>query len=448
MYSLEVRLKRRLLVGVLLVGIVLGIAVRTQVNRQQRELLDYQLEQVARAMLLSDLQDLQAWDDDPALHLDMQIWDRSGNRLYRSSTQIGLGADTSPGFSVLPSGPQADAVILRVFTLKGAERTIQVMHSRELRRALTRDAEIQVLLPTLLAVLMVAIMVGASIRKGLEPIRELDEELSQRDVASLKPVSLVHAPAELARVVRTFNRLLLQLDASLQAHKRFIANAAHELRTPITALRLEVDNLAHGEDPVQVKEAVRRLTMGVHRAQRLLQQMLTLARLEGRTNSQPWTSVDLAGLAQESMMELSALGSQRGIEFAFDASGSTAVQGNPNDLRLLFDNLLGNALKFSPPNTSVALSIHQQGDAVILLLRDHGPGIAPALRERVLMPFVRSNPAIEGSGLGLTIALEVIQSHGATLQLEDPPEGSGLQVRVRFPLNRLAPPPENEKNQA
>ncbi|MCM2296245.1 HAMP domain-containing sensor histidine kinase [Rhodoferax sp.] len=448
MYSLEARLKRRLLVGVLLVSVVLGIAVRTEVNRQQREMLDYQLEQVARAMLLSDLQDLQAWDDDPALHLDMQIWDRAGNRLYRSSTQIGLGADTRPGFSVLPSGPQADAVILRVFTLKGTERTIQVMHSRELRRALSRDAELQVLLPTLLAMLFVAIMVGATIRKGLEPIRELDEELSQRDVASLQPVSLVHAPVELDRVVRTFNRLLLQLDASIQAHKRFIANAAHELRTPITALRLEVDNLAHGEDPVQVKGAVRRLTIGVHRAQRLLQQMLTLARLEARTNSRPWTSVDLVGLAQESMMDLSVLGSQRGIEFAFEASGSTVVQGDPDDLRLLLDNLLGNALKFSPPNTSVELSIHQQGDAVILLLRDHGRGIAPALRERVLMPFVRSNPAIEGSGLGLTIVFEVIQSHGATLQLEDPPEGQGLQVRVSFGVNRPVLQTENQKNQA
>ncbi|MDD3937058.1 HAMP domain-containing sensor histidine kinase [Rhodoferax sp.] len=448
MYSLEARLKRRLLVGVLLVSVVLGLAVRTEVNRQQREMLDYQLEQVARAMLLSDLQDLQAWDNDPALHLDMQIWDRAGNRLYRSSAQIGLGADTSPGFSVLPSGPQADAVILRVFTLKGAERTIQVMHSRELRRALSRDAEFQVLLPTLLAMLFVAIMVGATIRKGLEPIRELDEELSQRDVASLQPVSLVHAPVELDRVVRTFNRLLLQLDASIQAHKRFIANAAHELRTPITALRLEVDNLAHGEDPVQVKGAVRRLTMGVHRAQRLLQQMLTLARLEARTNSRPWTSVDLVGLAQESMMDLSVLGSQRGIEFAFEASGSTVVQGDPDDLRLLLDNLLGNALKFSPPNTSVELSIHQQGDAVILLLRDHGPGIAPALRERVLMPFVRSNPTIEGSGLGLTIVFEVIQSHGATLQLEDPPEGQGLQVRVSFGVDRPVLHTENQKNQA
>ena len=446
MVSLESRLKSRLLLGVLLVGIVLAIAVRTQVNRQQRELLDYQLEQVARAMLLSDLQDLQAWDDDPALHLDMQIWDRAGNRLYRSSAQIELGSDTRPGFSVLPSGPQADAVMLRVFTLNGAERTIQVMHSRELRRALTRDAELQVLLPTLLAMLIVAVLVGTSIKKGLEPIRELDEELSSRDAASLEPISLKHAPAELARVVRTLNRLLQQLDASMQAHKRFIANAAHELRTPITALRLEVDNLAHGQDPAEVRATANRLKMGVQRAQQLLQQMLTLARLEGHTHPQAWTTVDLERLAQDSMMDLSALGSPRGIEFAFESSGSTLVQGDANDLRLLLDNLLGNALKFSPQNATVELSLHQHGEALVLLLRDHGPGISQALRERVFLPFVRTNPAIDGSGLGLTIALEVVQNHGASLLLEDPPEGSGLQVRLSFPLADAAQS-ANQSNQ-
>ncbi len=435
MDSLELRLKRRLLTGVVLVGVVLGIAVYVEVDRQQREMLDYQLEQVARAMVLSDVKHLQTWDDDPALHLDMQIWDSSGNRLYRSSEEIDLVADTRPGFSILPSGPQADAVMLRVFTLKSPERTIQVMHSRALRNALSQDAVIDMLLPTLLAVLIAAFMVGTSIKKGLEPIHELDDELSLRDAASLEPVSLAHAPAELARVVHTLNRLLQQLDVSMQTHKRFIANAAHELRTPMTALGLEVDNLAHGQDPVQLKEAAGRLTMGVHRAQRLLQQMLTLARLEAQRSPQPRIAVDLASLAQESMMGLSVLGSQRGIEFAFEASGSTVVQGDPNDLRLLLDNLLGNAMKFSPPNATVELSIHQHGEAVVMLLRDHGPGIAAELRERVFLPFVRANPVIEGAGLGMTIALEVVQSHGATLTLEEPPDGTGLQVRVIFALS-------------
>ena len=433
MVALETRLKRRLLLGVLLVGIVLGVAVRVQVHRQQGEMLDYQLEQVARALILSDVQStVMAWDDDPSLHLDVQIWDQQANRLYRSSGQIELGPNTREGFSAEPSGPQTDAVLLRVFTLHSTERTVQVMHSQALRDALSRDAELEVLLPTLLVMLIGAALVATTIRKGLAPIRELDDELSRRDPLSLAPVTLPHAPAELASVIRTLNRLLQQLDTSLQAHKRFIANAAHELRTPITALGLEVNNLAPGQDPAQILATVSRLKLGVQRTQRLLQQMLTLARLEGRTEPETRVPVDLQALAQESMVGLSALGSHRGIEFSLDTSGSPCVQGNPDDLRLLLDNLLLNALKFSPPNSTVALGIHQHPGEVILLLRDQGPGIAPTLRERILKPFVRANAAIEGAGLGLAIALEVVQSHGASLTLEDPPEGPGLQVRVRF----------------
>ena len=128
-------------------------------------------------------------------------------------------------------------------------------------------------------------------------------------------------------------------------------------------------------------------------------------------------------------------------------SGSTVVQGDPNDLRLLLDNLLGNAVKFSPQNATVELDIHQQGEAVVLLLRDHGPGIAQALRERVFLPFVRTNPAIEGSGLGLTIALEVAQSHGASLLLEDASDGPGLQLRLSLPISHPSQP-QNHQNRA
>ena len=436
MVSLETRLKRHLLLGVLLVGLVLAMAVRMQVNHQQGELLDYQLEQVARALILSDLQgSVQTWDDDPALHLDVQIWDTNGNRLYRSSGQIEFGPDTQAGFSSVQSGPQTDAVTLRVFTLTSAQRTVQVMHSQALRDVLSRDAELEVLFPTLLAMLLGAAMVGTTIRKGLEPIRELDEELGRRDAASLAPVELPHAPAELAGVVHTLNRLLQQLDTSMQAHKRFIANAAHELRTPVTALGLEVNNLTAVQNLAQMQATASRLKLSVQRAQHLLQQMLTLARLEGQTEPKPRVVVNLLSLAQETMVGLSALGSHRGIEFSLEASGSTLVPGDPDDLRLLLDNLLSNALKFSPQDATVEMSIRQQGREVILLLRDHGPGIAPELRERILLPFVRASSTIEGSGLGLTIALEVVLNHGATLVLEDPPSGPGLQVRVSFQVS-------------
>lgn len=433
MVSLETRLKRHLLLGVLLVGIVLAVAVRTQVSRQQVELLDYQLEQVARALILSDLQGtIQTWDDDPSLHLDVQVWDEKNVRLYRSSALIEFGPDTPLGFAHVLSGPQRDAVKLKVFTLKNSLRTVQVMHSQALRDALILDAELEVLFPTLLAMVLSAGLVGTTIRKGLEPIRELDQELGKRDAASLVPVKLPHAPAELAHVRDTFNRLLQQLDTSLQAHKRFIANAAHELRTPITALALEVNNLAGGQSQAQMLDTAERLKLGVQRTQHLLQQMLTLSRLESKTAPTPMTTVDLLSLTQASMVGLSALGSHRGVEFSLEASGATLVQGDPDELRLLLDNLLGNALKFSPRDATVEVDIQQHRQEVVWLLRDHGPGISPELRHRIGQPFVRANAAIEGSGLGLTIALEVAKNHHATLSLEDPANGPGLQVRISF----------------
>ena len=433
MFSLESRLKKHLLLGVALVSLVLGLAVRTQVHEQQTELLNYQLEQVARALILSDLQGTeQTWDSDPALHLDVQIWDADGKLLYRSSDKIDVDLDTPPGLSSVRSGPQGDAVRLKVFTLSNGQRTVQVMHAQDLRDALHWDAELNVLIPALLVMLVGAVLVAMTIRKELEPIRELDHELSRRDVNSLQPVVLPQAPTELASVVDTLNRLLLQLDASLQAHRRFIANAAHELRTPITALSLEVDNLVCGQDQAQMKQTAARLKLGTQRVQHLLQQMLTLARLEARTQPRPRMAVDLQALVQASMMGLSALGSHRGIEFALETSADTTVQGDPDDVWLLLDNLLGNALKFSPAQGVVEVSVRRDGHQVTLLVRDHGPGIAPELRERIVLPFVRVDSAVEGSGLGLAIALEVVHNHDATLTLEDPETGPGLQVRVVF----------------
>ena len=435
MVSLESRLKRRLLLGVLLVSLVLGFTVRTQVHQQQRELLNYQLEQVARALILSDLPGtIQTWDDDPALHLDVQIWDSEGKLLYRSSEKIEVDLGTRLGLSLVRSGPQADAVSVKVFTLSNAQRTVQVMHSQELRDALHFDAELNVLIPALLVMLVGAALVGITIRRALRPIRQLDDELARRGANSLQAVVLPDAPAELSRVVNTLNRLLEQLDASMQAHKRFIANAAHELRTPITALTLDVNNLAKVQDTVQNQATVARLKTSAGRTQHLLQQMLTLARLEIRTKPKPTNRLDLQIIARDSMMGLSTLASHRDVEFALESTGPTWIDGYPDDLRLLFDNLLGNALKFSPSGSTIDMLVSGDGCCVTLCLRDQGPGIAPEMRDRVMLPFERIDIGVEGAGLGLAIVQEVVQEHGATLVLESPPAGSGLVVRAIFPV--------------
>ncbi len=436
MDSLKSRLHRRLLLGALLVSLVLGVTVHQQVHRQLGEFLDYQLEQVARALIRSDLQGTTgpAWDDDPALHLDVQIWSHEGRLLYRSSELVEFGPGTAPGLSTVRSGPQADAVTLKVFTLSNASRTVQVMHAKTLRDELRWDAVLDVLLPALLVMLAGAILMGLSVKQGLAPLQELDKELSRRDAGSLQPLVLPNAPTELANVAATLNRLLQQLDVSLQAHKRFIADAAHELRTPITALGLEVSNLMAAQDQAQTQQTAQRLSLGVQRAHHLLKQMLTLARLEARSQPRAHGAVDLAALTQASMVGMSALASHRGIEFSLDACATALVQGDGDDTRLLLDNLLGNALKFSPADATVEVTLCADDEAVTLILRDHGPGVPPEWRARIGQPFVRENSAIEGAGLGLSIALEVVQNQGATLAFEDPPDGQGLVVKVTWPV--------------
>jgi signal transduction histidine kinase len=436
MNSLQTRLRRRLLVGFLLVGLVLGLAVRYQVNRQLGEFLDYQLEQVARALILSDLQGTgQTWDDDPALHLDVQIWDAQGKRLYRSSELIDFGPDTPNGLSLIRSGPQGDAVLLKVFTLRNFERTVQVMHAKALRDDLRLDAVLDVMLPALLVLAIGAWLVGVPVKQGLAPLRDLTAALSQRRVGAMQPLELPQAPTELAPVIDTFNRLLLQLDASLQAHKRFIADAAHELRTPVTALGLEVSNLAHAPSAEQVQQSVQRLQRGVARAQHLMRQMLTLARLEARTQPKPQQPVDLAVLVQQALMDLSALAIHRGIEFELDAPDRLCVLGDADDLRLLLDNLLSNAMKFSPAQASVTVGLSTSPAPARLRIRDQGPGMPPALRQRLGQPFVRADSAVEGAGLGLSIALEVARTQGVAVAFEDPTDGLGLCVVVDWPAS-------------
>lgn len=442
LYSLERRLKLRLLLGVGVVGLVLALAVRWQVDHQQRALLDYQLEQVARAMVLNDIRRSDFdWDDDPALHLDVQIWDHAERLLYTSSDSIELGVNTPSGFSRQLSGSQRDSVPLRVFTLRSNERTVQVMHPVALRRALIWDAEREVLLPTLLAMLIAAALTAATIRRGLEPIRDLDRELAQRASASLHPVSVPNAPAELQQVVGTLNSLLAQLEQSLAAHRRFIADAAHELRTPLTALRLEAAQLARESGHSghigsgTERQVVERLLGTADRIQRLVQQMLTLARLEAQADAQGHAPLDLAALARQALIDMAPLAQAREVELALVAPETLAVHGETPALRMLLDNLIGNAVKFSPAGTLVTVQLQagQPPDAAVVLeVRDQGPGIPEHLRERVQRPFVRGTGSSEGSGLGLSIAAEVARAHGSSLVLLDAPEG-GLLVRVALP---------------
>jgi len=281
MRSIETRLKWQLLLGSLVLSAVLALTAWSWAGRQVRDLLDYQLEQAARALVDHDFSrpgDLSA--DDPAMHLDVVVWDRQGRLLYRSSPELELRSDTAAGFSRVPSGTQDDAVMLRLFTIRSGTRVIQVAHPLALRQELAREAGLEMLLPALAGTAALSLLIIVTVRHALAPLRELGRELGRRDAEALAPIELPRAPAEIQAPLATLNGLLSRLRSSLTQHRQFIADAAHQLRTPLAAVRLQADNAACAEGAAEREAAFGQLRQGIDRLQHLVEQLLELARLE------------------------------------------------------------------------------------------------------------------------------------------------------------------------
>lgn len=436
--SIESRLKWGLLAGSLALSAVLGLTAWYWVRQQVRDLLDYQLEQVARALVDHEFgRSAGLAVNDPAMHLDIAVWDSEGRLLYRSTPELELRPDSAPGFSRVKSGSQGDAVLLRLFTLHSEGRIIQVAHPLSLRQELAREAGLEILAPTLLGTAALSLLIVITVRRSLASLRELSRELSQRGANLLAPIELPHAPAELQAPLTVLNALLARLHASLQLHRQFVADAAHELRTPLAAVRLQAGNLAHATDDAGREAALRQLNGGIERVQRLVQQLLELARLESSTGLRR-KRTELGELARACLVDHAAQAATRQMELALDAPHPAWIEGDAHAVRSLLDNLVGNALKYAHDGTPVVVAIHEEAASVSLSVRDHGPGIATSARERVLERFYRHGDHEQpGSGLGLAIAAEAARQHGARLELLSPADGPGLEARVVFPA---APP--------
>jgi signal transduction histidine kinase len=367
------------------------------------------------------------------MHLDIAVWTSDGRLLYRSSPELELRPDTAPGFSRVKSGSQGDAVLLRLFTLRSPGRIIQVAHPLALRQELAREAGLDILAPTLAGSAALSLLIVITVRRSLASLRELSRELSQRGADLLAPIELPHAPAELQAPLTVLNALLARLHTSMQSHRQFVADAAHELRTPLAAVRLQAGNLAHAVGDAEREAALRQLNGGIERVQRLVQQLLELARLESPTGLRR-SPTELGELARACLVDHAAQAQARQMELELDAPEPVWIDGNEHAVRSLLDNLVGNALKYAHDGTPVVVAIRQEPAGVSLSVRDHGPGIAASARERVLERFYRHGDHEQpGSGLGLAIAAEAARQHDARLELLTPADGPGLEARVVFP---------------
>jgi signal transduction histidine kinase len=286
-------------------------------------------------------------------------------------------------------------------------------------------------------VLLLPIMIGAVawiVRRGLLPLRFVAAEVQRRDARTLAPLGTDHLPREIEPLVSELNRLLERLQRAFATQRAFISDAAHELRSPLTALRLQLQLLDRAPDETGRLEARTRLGAAVERAIHLVEQLLALARSEPQDTAMDFEKVDLASAAAEGIKDTHDLALARNIDLSLDAVPGLYIQGNREALRTLARNLVDNAVRYTPPGGTVQVRCRSLGKDAVLEVGDSGPGIAARDRERVFDRFYRRAAAQEeGTGLGLAIVKAIAERHGARIELGEA-SGGGLRVSLSFPL--------------
>jgi two-component system sensor histidine kinase QseC len=289
------------------------------------------------------------------------------------------------------------------------------------------------LLPLLISLPFLALPAWLSIRQALRPWRRVAGEIAARGPQDLRPLDFRPPHQELAAMTENINALMQRVSDSAARERAFIADAAHELRTPLAAMRINVEALQRQAADPRQQELLDGILRSASRAGRLVGQLLMLMRSDV-PEAQAAHAVHLDAMLQDRMAELSGIALAAGVELELKADQAVQVVGRQDSLVSLIDNLVENAIKYSPQGATVSVCLEAKGKHALLSVRDHGRGIAPALRERVFDRFYRDPDQTEsGSGLGLAIVKSVVLQHGGEIRLRDPAEGRGLLVEVSLP---------------
>ena len=314
----------------------------------------------------------------------------------------------------------------------------QVAGSSANREELARRILVDMLLPLSSLILLMTLIVWLGIRAGLAPLKRLRQQVEGRAPADLAPLQLASAPRELLSLAGAINTLLAEVQHSVERQKRFIGDAAHQLRTPLAGLKSQTElalTLPSASDP-ELRARLLRVHESATRSAHLVSQLLTLARAEpGALRLQDCPPVDLLALARQLTAELVPRALRAGLDLGMDEAAQTPVwvAGEALLLREVLSNLIDNALRYAGAGATVTVGVQRSGAQACLSVEDSGPGIAAQDRARVFGRFVRATDAGSGCGLGLAIVKEIVERHGGQVSLE-PVLPHGLRVRVLLPL--------------
>jgi signal transduction histidine kinase len=430
MKSIRAALSTGLLLSALLIALILGAVTYRQTLRENEDLFDYQLRQIALSLRnhgLTPQPPAFGGEDGERPQVVIQIWTAAGAIVYLSDPQNPVPDRPTLGFADMVSGGRR----WRVFSLPAGDRIIQVAQPLQLRRDLAAAAALRSLLPLLAFAPVMALMIWWLVRHSLRPVRRLADEVARRDAHSLDEVPAQDLPEEIAPLAAALNAMLGRLKKAFASQRAFVADAAHELRSPLAALKIQLQLLDRAQDEAARSQARTQLQDGVERASRLIDQLLTAARTDPTEAAGAFGPVDLAETTRQVMAGLHLMAEQKSIDIALEAADHVVIHGDPDAIAILIRNLVDNAIRYTPAHGAVRATIGRTG-TVSLTVEDSGPGIPESAQQRVFDRFYRGEHQQQsGSGLGLSIVKNIADRHGAGVEMGASSLG-GLRVVVRF----------------
>lgn len=430
-----ISLRRAALVSMTLLLALVGLATVLIAYRfahvEASEFLDGQLRQIAlnagEGLTKSGTPSV---DQDPEDEFSVTIWDASGKKIHNSMPDVDIPRQSRLGFTELPAAGDN----WRVYTASDGTKTVQVAQRMTVREELAQGAAIGSAAPVLIVIPFSWLVVGWAMNRLLGRLDALAQGLAERGASADEPIPLGGIPMEVIPLVKGMNSLILRLRAALEQQKQFVSDAAHELRTPLAAIQIQVDGLASGS-PDTLEERKAAMAQCVRRAGGLVNQLLRLARLDDRLPPHSNETVEIAPLLLACVAAYVEIAERKGVDLGVIDQQAAIFRGSAVELRVLFENLIDNAVRYTPQGGTVDVSLRRAGDRVVIEIIDSGPGIPRGAEERIFDRFFRAAPAdTEGTGLGLAIARRIGERHGISVEVRNRTDGRpGAQARVELP---------------
>ncbi|MGW8392699.1 sensor histidine kinase [Pseudoduganella sp. HUAS MS19] len=458
-YSVRQRLVAATLLCMLLIFLGIGIGARAVARHESDELFSARLATSARVLEALVARQLEhatiaqpivitlpheletTLSDEPEAFghryetkIAFQVWSADGMLLAKSAS--------APKKALAPlragySENQTDGANWQVFALRSGNVWVLAAENDEVRQELSNDIGKSILIPLAIGGLLMLGTANFLILQNMRPLYELAARIAAREPESLEPVVLPRTPMEMAPIVTELNHLLDRIRAAFEREQRFLNAAAHEIRTPIAALQLHLENALRANTPGQRTASLEQAMAGARRTSKLAEQLLTLSRIVAGGDQVQMQSLSLRALCRDVIAGMEPLLDRRGQNIGLEVAEDARAWGDPTQLRRLLQNLVDNASQHGKPHGEIQVTLSRGDNCAVLDVTNDGVPIPEQEIGKLFVPYYRLPGAVpEGHGLGLAIVQEIVDLHHGRIEIRRKPDGQGTVVRVQLPLSR------------